>query len=110
MLFMELILMVCLRQIMACNIGTSVSARVKLSFSFLNALVVYSFGSSRVVNVCYDVGCVALFCFVCHLDGLSSCRVDLSYGLRVSPAMRVAITRACVHACIRACVHSCKHT
>ena len=31
---------------------------------FLNALFVYSFGSSHLVNVCYDVGCGALILFV----------------------------------------------
>ena len=47
-------------------------------------VVCYSFGSSLLVNVCYDVGCVAVFRFVFHLDGLSQRRVGLSYALRVS--------------------------
>ena len=37
---------------------------------FLNALIVHSFGSSHLVNVCYNVGCVALLCLLRHLDGL----------------------------------------
>ena len=46
-----------------------------------------SFGCSRLIKVCYDVGCVVLFCFLCCLDGLSQRRVGLSYALRVFPAV-----------------------
>ena len=53
---------------------------------FSNAVFVDSFGCSDLVNVCCDVGCVALFCFLCRLDGLSQRRVGSIYALRVSPA------------------------
>ena len=38
--------------------------------AFSNALLVHSFGASHLVNVCYNVGCVALLCLLRHLDGL----------------------------------------